>query len=131
MKKLFLLFFAVAGFTAVASAQTAEFKFAEETHDFGKIPQGKPVTYTFKFTNIGDEPLIIKDVKASCGCTVPDNYTKTPVKKGESGTISVKYDANVKTPFIKNIDITSNAKTPKKTIYIKGEVIDADTKSSK
>jgi len=131
MKNLFLLLIAAFGITAAASAQTAEFKFTEETHDFGKIPQGKPVVYTFKFTNTGDEPLIIKNVTASCGCTVPDDYTKTPVKKGESGQITVKYNAAVKTPFIKNIDITSNAKTPKKTIYIKGEVVDSDVKTSR
>ena len=82
MKKLVLMFVVVLGFAYNASAQTsskAEFKFVEEKHDFGKIPQGKPVTTEFVYTNIGEEPLILANVQTTCGCTIAD-YTKTPVK---------------------------------------------------
>ncbi len=117
----------VLGFAFTASAQNnqkAEFKFVEEVHDFGKIPQGKPVTTEFVFTNIGVEPLILTDVHPDCGCTVPE-YSKTPVKKGEKGIIKITYNAAVPAPFNKAIRITSNAKTPLKTIIIKGEVVEA------
>jgi hypothetical protein len=60
--------------------QKAEFKFNEEKHDFGKVPQGTPVTTVFEFTNVGQEPLILTDVRPTCGCTIAD-YTKTPVLK--------------------------------------------------
>jgi len=115
----------VLGFAFTASAQTdnkAEFKFNEEKHDFGKVPQGIPVTTIFEFTNIGTEPLILTEVRPTCGCTIAD-YTKTPVKSGEKGIIKITYNAAVAQPFNKTIVVTSNAKTPTKYLNIVGEVI--------
>jgi hypothetical protein len=130
MKKLLLICVAVMGLaftTTKVSAQDsekAEFKFNEEKHDFGKIPQGTPVTTVFEFTNIGKEPLILADVKPTCGCTIAD-YTKTPVKSGEKGVIKITYNAAAAMPFNKTIVVTSNAKTPTKYLNIVGEVIAA------
>ena len=125
MKKIILLLAVVVGFTAMTAMQTdnkAEFKFESETHDFGKIPQGKPVTVDFTFTNVGQEPLIISSVEPTCGCTVA-KFTNTPVKKGENGTITLTFNAAVASPFTKAVTVKSNAKTPVKVLYIKGEVI--------
>ncbi|HEY0899246.1 MAG TPA: DUF1573 domain-containing protein [Sphingobacteriaceae bacterium] len=130
MKKLMILCAVLIGFTtmtAMRAADKAEFKFDKETHDFGKIPQGKPVSIDFKFTNVGDEPLIITNVESSCGCTVP-KYTSTPVKKGESGVITVTYNAASAMAFNKAVTVKSNAKTPVKYLYIKGEVVTANSK---
>ncbi|HEY0670600.1 MAG TPA: DUF1573 domain-containing protein [Sphingobacteriaceae bacterium] len=124
MRKLMILCAALIGFTTMTAMQTdnkAEFKFEKETYDFGKISQGKPVTAELKFTNIGEEPLIISTVEPTCGCTVA-NYTKTPVKKGESGSISLTYNAAAVGPFTKAVTVKSNARTPVKVLYIKGEV---------
>ena len=129
MKKLMLIFAVIIGFAFTASAQDnekAEFKFNEEKHDFGKIPQGTPVTTVFEFTNIGKEPLILSDVKPTCGCTIAD-YTKTPVKSGEKGLIKITYNAAAVAPFNKTIVVTSNAKTPTKYLNIVGEVIAKST----
>ena len=125
MKKLIILCSVVFLFTSVTAfkvEEKAEFKFEKETHDFGKIPQGKPVSVEFKFTNTGNEPLIITNIESVCGCTVP-KYTNTPVLKGQTGTISVTYNAAALAPFSKGLTIRSNAKTPIKVIYIKGEVV--------
>lgn len=130
MKKLILLFTFVLGIGIAAQAQSnpAEFKFAKESHDFGKIPVNKPVSFDFKFTNAGDQPLIISKVETTCGCTVPE-YTKTPIKKGESGVIKVTYNpTGAALPFSKSITITSNAKTTVKVLYIKGETTAASSK---
>ncbi len=133
MKKLMMICAMVVGFTITASAQTdtkAEFKFVEEKHDFGKVPQGKPVTTDFVYTNIGVEPLILTEVKPTCGCTIAD-YTKTPVKKGEKGSIKITYNAAVEAPFNKTIVVTSNAKTPTKYLVIVGEVVKTATPTTK
>lgn len=124
MKKLILLAAVLFGFTMISKAQTSpEFKFEEETHNFGKIAADKPATCEFKFTNVGEQPIIITNVEASCGCTQP-TYTKTPIQKGQSGVISVTYTpAGIAMPFAKNVTITSNAKTPIKVLYIKGETV--------
>jgi len=132
MKKILVLFAFVMGFGLMANAQTAakpaEFKFEAETHDFGKITVNKPVTYDFKYTNVGEEPLIITKAEASCGCTVP-KYTTVPLKKGETGTISVTFSAaGAPQPFTKTVTVTSNAKTPVKVLYIKGETVAAASK---
>ncbi len=125
MKKILLICAVVLGFAFTASAQDsekAEFKFNEEKHDFGKIPQGTPVTTVFEFTNIGKEPLILTEVRPTCGCTIAD-YTKTPVKAGDKGVIKITYNAAVAAPFNKTIVVTSNAKTPQKYLNIVGEVV--------
>ena len=129
MKKIITLCALIIGFITFTAMQTdnkAEFKFEKETHDFGKIPQGKPVSYEFKFTNTGEEPLIISNVESSCGCTVP-KYTTTPVLKGQSGSITVTFNAaSVQPSFAKAVTIKSNARTPNKLLYIKGEVTAAN-----
>jgi hypothetical protein len=125
MKKILMICMVVLGFAFKASAQTEnmpDFKFNEEKHDFGKIPQGTPVTTVFTFTNIGKDPLILTEVRPTCGCTIAD-YTKNPVKAGETGTIKITYNAAVAMPFNKVIVVTSNAKTPTKNLNIVGEVV--------
>ncbi|MFZ4263284.1 DUF1573 domain-containing protein [Sphingobacterium sp. HJSM2_6] len=100
---------------------TAEFKFEKETHDFGKIPLNKPATYEYKFTNAGDEPIIISEVQPTCGCSVAE-FTKTPVKPGDTGSIKVTFNAATAGPFTKSFIVKSNTKTPVKTLTIKGIV---------
>ena len=132
MKKLIILFAVVLGFGIAAHAQDsqkAEFKFNEEKHDFGKIPKGTPVSTIFEFTNVGTEPLILTEVRPTCGCTIAD-YTKTPVLKGAKGTIKITYNAAAVSAFNKTIVVTSNAKTPTKYLNIVGEVVAAKASAS-
>lgn len=64
-------------------ANQASFKFETEEHNFGTIKQGESVTYEFKFSNTGNEPIIITKAEGSCGCTVPI-YPKEPIMKGQT-----------------------------------------------
>lgn len=123
MKKVLFtlaLTFAVATLTFAQEA-TGEFKFKEETWDFGTIPQGIPVKHQFTFTNTGKAPIVIQNVQASCGCTTP-TWPKEPILPGKSETIEVQYNAASIGGFNKSITITSNASTPTKMLYIKGTV---------
>lgn len=133
MKKLLIICSIITCFIVSASAQDNAkpvFKFNEEKHDFGKIPQGTPVTTIFEFTNTGQEPLILSEVRPTCGCTIVD-FTKTPVKSGEKGTIKITFNAAVALAFNKTIVVTSNAQTPQKYLVIIGEVVQKTTASSK
>jgi hypothetical protein len=126
MKKLFLAIILILGIGISVNAQTkpAEFKFDTETHNFGKVALDKPVVYSFTFTNIGDEPLIISKIETTCGCTVGE-YTQTPVKKGEKGFVKVTMTpTGVASPFNKAITVSSNARTKVKVLYVKGESVD-------
>jgi hypothetical protein len=98
-----------------------EFKFEEETIDYGKINKGSEGERIFVFTNIGDAPLIIQNVQSSCGCTIPEKPEK-PIMPGKKGEIKVSYDTKRVGGFSKQITITSNAKITRKVLKIKGLV---------
>lgn len=108
------------GFTA-AQAQKAEIEFKEETIDYGTVTKGSDGLRVFHFTNTGDAPLIITDVKSSCGCTIPKK-PNGPIAPGESGTIEVKYDTNRVGPIRKTVTVLSNASKSMVPLKIKGEV---------
>lgn len=101
------------------SIQGQEFKFEKETIDYGAINKSANGERVFVFTNIGDAPLIIKNIKSSCGCTVPKKPEK-PIMPGEKGEIKVSYDTKRVGGFSKAITIFSNAKNSRKIIKIKG-----------
>ncbi len=120
MKKLALLaLVAFIGFTA--QAQQAKITFKTDTIDYGTITKGSDGVRVFEFTNTGDAPLVITDVKSSCGCTVPKK-PDGPVAPGASSTIEVKYDTNRIGPIRKTITVVSNASEPMVALKIKGEV---------
>jgi len=98
-------------------------QFVEEIHDFGELEEGPKYDYEFNFENIGNQPLIITGVKASCGCTTP-LWPKDPVMPGDKATIKVTYNTKGRlNKFNKAVTITSNAATPTKRLYIKGNVV--------
>lgn len=121
-------------FLSVLSLGTAAYlaggpgiNFVKTSHDFTKIPQGKPVSYEFEFTNNGDAPLVLKNVKASCGCTTPF-YPTEPIQPGEKSKIKAVYNAAGVGTFHKSITVTTNIQeadgNDKKVIlFIKGEVV--------
>ncbi len=80
---------------AVPTGPLTSIKFDKDEYDFGKIMDGEKVTHIFKFKNTGNEPLIISDAKASCGCTVPD-WPRDAIAPGKSGEIKVVYDSKGK-----------------------------------
>ncbi len=138
MKKLILLASFVFGGLVLAYGQDstvkiesgtpsamAKFKWEETTHNFGKIDQGKPVTTEFKFTNTGSTPLIISNVKGSCGCTIA-KYTKEPIAPGKTGTVSATYNAAAMGAFNKSVRVTANVEGGTETLFIKGEVAKQD-----
>jgi hypothetical protein len=96
--------------------------FKEEQHDFGKVTEGVQAEYIFTFTNTGNQPLILKDVHASCGCTTP-TWTREPVLPGKTGIIKVSYNSQGRPGvFNKSVTITSNIPDETKILFIKGEV---------
>lgn len=92
----------------------AAFKWDNTLYNFGTIAQGEVVNYTFKFTNVGTEDLLIKSTSASCGCTVPQ-HTKAPVPPGGTGEIVVRFDSKGKNgqqnPVITVVANTNPAQT--------------------
>ena len=120
MNRLVLIvLIALIGHTVQAQAKIS---FKTDTIDFGQIAKGSDGVRAFEFTNTGDKPLIISDVKSSCGCTVPKK-PDGPVAPGASSIIQVKYDTNRVGPIRKTVTVYSNADEPIKALKIKGEVL--------
>ncbi len=108
--------------TAMAEGK-AKIVFVEQTHDFGSFKESDgSQTTSFKFKNDGDAPLILSNVRASCGCTTP-KWTREPVAPGATGEISVSYNPkNRPGSFNKSVTVTSNADTPTMILRITGKV---------
>ena len=132
MKKIALiLFIGLIGFSINAQNKVETkkvdpnapvFELERKIIDYGEIEKGSDGKHVFTFKNVGKSPLIIANVKGSCGCTVPST-PKEPIMPGATGKITVKYDTNRVGPFSKTITITSNASEPKKVIRVKGRVL--------
>jgi len=118
--------------TEKAKGPQLQFK-GGDTHDFGSVKKGPIVEYTFEFTNTGTEPLIIKDVNPSCGCTNAEWLPKEPIKPGKKGTIHVGLrTAEQHGNFQKEVYIQSNAANNgpdnRYAIHIKGTAIEEEKK---
>lgn len=88
-------------------------QYAETDWDFGTIKEGDKVSHTYKVKNTGEAPLIIQDVKPTCGCTAPD-WTKTPIPPGGEGFVKAEFDSQGK-PNMQNKFVTVTANTWPKT----------------
>jgi hypothetical protein len=99
-----------------------EISFDKIVHDYGTIYQGGDGTCEFKFTNTGKEPLILSKPTSSCGCTVP-TWPQEPILPGKSDVIKVTYATHNIGPINKTVTVTSNAKTNRIVLTIKGSVV--------
>ena len=93
-----------------------------EVIDYGTIAQNSDGMRIFTFTNTGNAPLIISEVKTSCGCTIP-SYSKEAILPKSEGQLEIKYDTKRLGNFSKTITVISNAKQVRKTLKIKGNII--------
>ena len=142
MKKLFILSLLVVAFGMTAIAQSdpikiekVEFKdspaqeasgaimyFETKTIDYGTIKQhGEPLR-KLKFTNTGTEPLVIKNARGSCGCTVP-TWPKEPIMPGEEGEIEIRYATNRLGNFSKTVKLTTNEGGEPHVLKVVGNVL--------
>tara|TARA_S200000501_G_scaffold351031_1_gene368563 strand:+ start:1187 stop:1615 length:429 start_codon:yes stop_codon:yes gene_type:complete len=129
MKKFYViaLIFLVS-FMGFSQSKKAIITFEKSIIDYGTIGKGDNGSRDFIFTNTGDAPLIISNVKSTCGCTIPKKPEK-PILPGESDKIQVKYDTR-RVGFIrKSISVTSNATDPNVILRITGQVIDDSNKT--
>jgi len=124
MKKLATFIFFI-GIAWIAGAQTDTLKIdalqlKEGEHDFGMIPQGKPVFYFFEVANTGTTPLKLDNVQASCGCTTPE-WNREAIPAGSVDKIKVGYNAASEGVFDKYITIMYEGNLTKQ-LHIKGTV---------
>ncbi len=107
---------------AIATFQSTE-------HDYGDIVYDGDGLCTFVFTNTGTEPLMLTNVKASCGCTAP-KWSRDPIKPGEKGEIEVKYNTRIAGSFNKTVTVQTNGEPMQVILRIKGRVLPQETTPS-
>ncbi|SFJ09028.1 DUF1573 domain-containing protein [Myroides guanonis] len=128
MKKLLAVFtmLLVSAVTFAQSGPKIEFAAENNTIDYGTVIKGNDDGLrSFEFTNTGDAPLIISNVRSTCGCTVPSK-PEAPIMPGKKGKIDVKYNMSVGR-ISRTITVETNAVNHtdgKVALRIKGEVVE-------
>ena len=106
----------------VPQGPTTQIRFHKDDYNFGKVTQGQIVEYSFEFTNVGKEPLIISECHASCGCTVPE-WPRDPIAPGEKSRITTKFNTAGKSGEQKKVvTVTANTEPFETYISISGYV---------
>ena len=130
MKKVIYLLGIMLLMAGAAKAQDAktqngpEIEFEKVVHDYGDVPYNGDGKCEFRFTNTGNEPLLVQKPKSSCGCTIP-SWPQEPILPGESDVIKVTYRTDRTGNINKTVTITSNAiNSPTVVLRIKGRVLD-------
>lgn len=138
MKRLFTFLLLSVFFVSATAQEEAEadkgkprIKFETTSHDFGTITEGTQATYKFEFKNTGDAPLVLKNVRPSCGCTTP-HWPRKPIMPGDKSQIKAVYNSSGRPGrFHKSITVTTNV--PDRSthvLYIKGKVVKEEKQES-
>ncbi len=93
-------------------------EFDKKEHDFGDVEKNKPVETVFNYKNTGEAPLVITDIKSSCGCTIPKDWSREPLAVGESGKFTVKFSGAGSNKITKTITVTANTEKGSEVVKI-------------
>ncbi|HTH31390.1 MAG TPA: DUF1573 domain-containing protein [Lacibacter sp.] len=111
-----------------ASVDVTTVQWLDSTQNFGKVTDGEKVMITFHFKNTGTKPLVISNVQASCGCTVPSK-PEEPIAPGAEGKITAEFNSEGRVgKASKNITVTANTKEGITVLMFEGEVLPKKTK---
>ena len=122
---IILIVLLITGFPLFAQTDAAnnpKISFEEKEYDFGTVISGDEAIHYFVFTNSGNVPLVISNVRTSCGCAVPE-WPKTPVGSGEKDSLRVEYNTRIRGAFDKTIMVYSNVSDGMHELRIKGNVV--------
>jgi len=151
MKKLFLGVFALSLFVFTSCKEDASSKIKDENvaqaaerdanaskmpviefdkaeHDFGTIQDGTPQETVFTYKNTGNAPLVVTNIKSTCGCTVPQDWSREPLAAGESANFTVKFNGKGNGQVSKTITVVANTAKGNETVRIKANVNNPNAK---
>jgi len=123
-----ILFSATAVVTSPAQPVTGQersgplINFSETEYDFGTVSPGDEAVHYFVFSNTGNAPLAIINVRASCGCMASE-WTKKPINTGAVDSLRIEYNTRIKGSFNKTISVQSNAENGDIELRIRGSVV--------
>lgn len=118
------LTFPASGYADVDEDEMPRIAFDSTAFDFGRVVQGARVERIFTFTNSGTSPLVITDVRGTCGCTVGKDWPKTPIAPGGGGSITVSFDSEGREGVQhKTVTVLANSVPPSTVLTLTGEVV--------
>lgn len=107
-----------------AAPSGSQITFEAQTVAYGEVAKGGDGRRTFKFTNTGSEPLLIKSAKSSCGACLVPTFPSQPIMPNEGGTVEVVYDTQRVGAFAKTVTLTTNdAANETTTLRVTGTVV--------
>jgi len=92
--------------------------FDKKVHDFGTIMDGQAQETVFSYTNTGEAPLVITEIKSTCGCTVPQDWSRAPLLPGESSQFTVKFNGKGMNKTSKTVTIKANTQRGTESVKI-------------
>lgn len=99
-----------------------EVKFSETNHDFGKVKEGDTLSYVFKITNTGNEPLVVYKSAGSCDC-VGATVTKEMIQPGTEVDVKTYFNTKGrKGPQNRVITLTCNTEPADIVLTLKADV---------
>jgi hypothetical protein len=102
---------------------TTSVQLIDSVFAIGKIKEGENASFSFRFKNTGQKPLVISSANASCGCTVPEK-PEQPIMPGETGFIKVVFHSKGRIgPIQKEVQVVSNAYPEIPVLHLTGEVL--------
>ncbi|MHA7109004.1 DUF1573 domain-containing protein [Sunxiuqinia elliptica] len=120
---LFIVLILTAFLNSGNAQEVSEMKFSDTSHYFGVFSRNQGVkTHTFKFENVGTEPILITRVKATCGCTATE-WTRSPVLPGKTGEVKVQFNPKKFSGyFSKKVSVYTNQSAKAVDLYISGRI---------
>jgi len=105
------------------SAGATTIQWIDSARNYGRINEGQKLAVSFRFRNSGNKPLVIQDVRPTCGCTVAD-FPKEPIAPGQEGEITGEFDSNGREGLQqKHITVRSNANPPEQDVSFEVNVV--------
>ncbi len=96
------------------------------TNNLGDLVKGQEVQVTFRFKNTGSNLLVVENVSAGCGCTIPEK-PEQPFAPDEEGVIKATFNGSgdVGQTISKNVTVIANTKPEKvHTLTFTGKIIE-------
>ena len=105
------------------TASWTTIQWLDSVQNFGKVTDGEKIIVSFHFKNTGTKPLVISNVSASCGCTVPEK-PEAPVPPGAEGVIKAEFNSSGRVGIAsKNVFVTCNTAAQTYSLLFEGEVL--------
>lgn len=110
------------------SAQSLAFR--DEEIDMGLTQWYHPITATYIFTNVSEQPVSIQYVDPGCGCMEPE-WTREVIQPGATGRVVITYNAEMLGRFDRLIEVKNSIDGEPQLVRMKCKVVEHEVAQQK